>query len=314
MINKRVIVTGSEGFLGSHLMPLLAHEYSQVIGIRHEAYDLLCEDRVKAMYHNLEPDIVIHLAARVGGIQYNQKNPAKLFYENLQMGMHMIHQGYRYGKLEKFTCLGSVCQYPCRPEHFPFIEDDIYGNYPESTNAPYGYSKRSLEVMCRAYREQYGMNNIFLLPCNLFGEFDTFTENEAHVIPMLIKRFIHAKENGLESCVVWGTGEATREFLYAGDCAKLIVEATKSYNESYPMNLGSGKETSIAELAELISELVGYKGKIVWDDTKPDGQPRRFLDISRSIQWLGFKPEKALPLEEGLKRTIEWYLKNRSKL
>jgi GDP-L-fucose synthase len=313
LIDKRVIVTGSEGFLGSHLMPLLLYEYAQVIGIEHRAYDLLKEDRVKAMYRNIKPDIVIHLAARVGGIQYNQKNPAKLFYENLMMGAHLIHQGWKYGKLEKFTCLGSICAYPISPP-IPFNEDDLWNGYPEISNAPYGLAKRSLEVMCRAYREQYGMNCIYLMPVNLMGERDDFSDESAHVIPMLIKRFINAKEKGYPCTEVWGTGLATREFLYAGDCAKLIVEATKSYNEHYPMNLGSGKETSIAELAELIAELVDYKGKILWNDAMPDGQPRRFLDISRSIQWLGFNPEKAMPLREGLKKTIEWYKENRSNL
>jgi len=313
MINKSVAVTGGDGFLGHHLVPLLQREYSDVTVIKKEYYDLLKEKDVISMYNRIEPDVVIHLAARVGGIQYNQKNPAKLFYENLQMGVHLIHEGHRYGKLDKFTCIGTICAYPISPE-IPFKEDDLWNGYPELTNAPYGTSKRSLEVMCRAYREQYGMNCIYLMPVNCFGEHDSFDNETAHVIPMLIKRFINAKENNLSEVEVWGTGLATREFLYAGDCAKLIVEATKSYNEAYPMNLGSGKETSIAELAELIAKLVGYKGKIVWDESKPDGQPRRFLDISRSIQWLGFNPKKAVSLEEGLKRTIEWYQDNRCDL
>jgi GDP-L-fucose synthase len=313
LIKKRVVVTGSEGFLGHHVMKELMPEYSQIIGISHKDYDLLKEDRVKALYDNLKPDIVIHLAARVGGIQYNIVNPATLFYHNLQMGVHLIHFGMLYGRLEKFVCISTICSYPVSPS-IPFSEDELWDGKPEISNLPYGLAKRSLETMCQAYRKQYGMNCIYLMPTNNFGEEDCFTQEQGHVIPMLIKRFIHAKENKLTFVTVWGSGLATREFLYAGDCAKLIVEATKSYNEPYPMNLGSGKETSIAELAELIAELVGYKGKIVWDTSKPDGQPRRFLDISRSIQWLGFNPERALPLREGLRRTIEWYMENRDKL
>lgn len=313
MIHKRVVVTGGDGFLGHHLVPLLTEHYVETIIIKHEYYDLLEKERVKAMYENIKPDIVIHLAARVGGIQYNLKNPAKLFYENLQMGVNLIHEGWKYGRLGKFTCLGTICSYPLSPP-IPFKEDDLWDGYPEPTNGSYGVAKRSLEEMCRAYRKQYGMPCIYLMPVNLMGEFDDFSDQTAHVIPMLIKRFIEAKKNKAKEVQVWGSGQATREFLYAGDCAQMILTATEKYNESYPMNLGSGKETSIAELAELIKELVGYKGKIVWDSSKPDGQPRRFLDVSRSIQYLGFNPEKALPLKEGLKKTIEWYMKNRSEL
>lgn len=313
VINKRVIVTGGDGFLAHHLIPLLMKEYYEVFPIKHEAYDLLVEDRVKAMYDNIKPDIVIHLAARVGGIQYNQLNPAKLFYENLQMGVHLIHLGHLFGKLEKFVCLGSVCSYPVSPP-IPFREDDLWNGFPESTNAGYGIAKRSLEEMCRVYREQYEMNNIFLLPCNLYGIADDFSQESAHVVPMLIKRTIEAKERKSKELIVWGSGNATREFLYAGDCAKLILSATQNYNDKWPINLGSGKETSIKELAELIAELVDYKGEIVWDESRPDGQPRRFLDISRSIMWLGFNPENAMPLREGLKRTIDWYYKNKGDL
>jgi nucleoside-diphosphate-sugar epimerase len=202
------------------------------------------------------------------------------------------------------------CSYPVSPS-IPFVETDLWNGYPEKTNAPYGLAKRSLEVMCRAYRQQYGMNCIYLLPTNMWGIGDNFDPESGHVIPMLIKRFIEAKEQNLPIVTVWGTGTATREFLYVGDCAKMILEATKSYNDEHPMNLGSGKETSIAELAETIARLVDYKGQIVWDDSMPDGQPRRFLDISRSMMYLGFQPEQAVSLEEGLKKTIEWYLENR---
>jgi GDP-L-fucose synthase len=309
MINKTVVITGGDGFLGHHLVPLVAQEYTDVEVARKEYYDLLKTEDVKGMYHELKPDIVIHLAAVVGGIQFNQKNPAQLFHDNIKMGVDLIHEGM-VARVEKFVCIGTVCMYPIFSP-IPFKEEDIWNGYPEPTNAPYAISKRSLEVMCRAYRQQYGMNTIFLLPCNMFGPFDTFTNEQGHVIPMLIKRFIEAKEQNLSQTIVWGTGQATREFLYVEDCAKMILEATNSYNDEHPMNLGSGKETSIAELAGTIARLVDYKGQIVWDDSMPDGQPRRFLDISRSMMYLGFQPEQAVSLEEGLKKTIDWYLENR---
>jgi GDP-L-fucose synthase len=310
MINKRVVVTGGDGFLGHHVVPLLEKKYEVVINIKHKDWDLLKEKEVALMYSTYKPDIVIHLAARVGGIQYNMANPAKLFRENMQMGMNLIHRGYLYGKLEKFVNIGTTCMYPRTPDHMPFIEDDIYGNYPEETNAPYAISKRSLEVMGRAYNKQYGMNIIFLMPANMFGPEDTFTNLQGHVIPMLIKRFIEAKGQDIWVTKVWGTGKATREFLYAGDCAQAIVLATEKYNSPEPMNIGSGQEIKIADLAKLIAELVGYEGKIEFDASMPDGQPRRFLDVSRAEKELGW--EASTPLKEGLKRTIDWYLANRS--
>jgi GDP-L-fucose synthase len=312
MVNKRVVVTGGDGFLGHHVVPLLEKEYSEVTVVKHEYYDLLKEQDVISMYRRIQPDIVIHLAARVGGIQYNIANPGKLFRENMQMGMNLIHQGYLYGRLEKFVNIGTTCMFPRIPEHLPFIEDDIYGNYPEVSNAPYAISKRSLEVMGRAYCKQYGMNIIFLMPANMYGTEDTFTDEQGHVIPMLIKRFIGAKENNTEIVRVWGTGKATREFLYAGDCAEAILLATEKYNSPEPMNIGSGQEIRITDLAELIAKLVGFKGKIEFDASMPDGQPRRFLDVSKAEKELGWKA--STPLEEGLKRTIDWYLANRSSL
>jgi GDP-L-fucose synthase len=309
MINKRVVVTGGDGFLGHHVVPLLEREYSEVTVVKHEYYDLLKEQDVISMYRRIQPDVVIHLAARVGGIQYNQANPGKLFRENMQMGMLLIHEGMVYGRLNKFVNIGTTCMYPRTPEHLPFIEDDIYGNYPESTNAPYAISKRSLEVMGRAYHKQYGMNIIMLMPANMYGIEDTFTDEQGHVIPMLIKRFVKAKENKSSEVKVWGTGKATREFLYAGDCAEAIVLATEKYNSSEPMNIGSGQEIKIADLAKLIAKLVGFKGDIVFDTSMPDGQPRRFLDVSKAGKELGWKA--STPLEEGLKKTIAWYLQNR---
>lgn len=309
MVNKRIVVTGGDGFLGHHVVPLLRGKYSDLFPLKHNYFDLLKEDHVVSMYKEIKPDIVIHLAARVGGIQYNMANPGKLFRENMQMGMNLIHQGYLYGKLEKFVNIGTTCMYPRIPEHLPFIEDDIYGNYPEQTNAPYAISKRSLEVMGRAYNKQYGMNIIFLMPANMYGPEDTFTNEQGHVIPMLIKRFIQAKENGLTTTRVWGTGKATREFLYAGDCAQAILLATEKYNSPEPMNIGSGQEIMIADLAKLIAELVGYEGKIEFDASMPDGQPRRFLDVSKAEKEIGWKA--STPLKDGLKKTIDWYLANR---
>ncbi len=312
VISKRVAVTGGDGFLGHHVMPLLQQKYKTVINIKHKDWDLLKENEVALMYATYKPDIVVHLAARVGGIQYNMANPGKLFRENMQMGMNLIHHGMLYSKLDKFVNIGTTCMFPRIPEHLPFIEDDIYGNYPEITNAPYALSKRGLEVMGRAYCKQYGMNIIFLMPSNMFGTEDTFTDEQGHVIPMLIKRFIEAEEQNFLNVVCWGTGNATREFLYAGDCAKAIVLATEKYDKPNPMNIGSGQEITIKALAEMIAELVGYKGKIEFDPSMPEGQPRRFLDVSKAERELGWKA--STPLEEGLRCTIDWYMANRSSL
>jgi GDP-L-fucose synthase len=312
LINKRIVVTGGDGFLGHHVMPLLKEKYKEVINASHKDWDLLDELAVQRLYLLTKPDIVIHLAARVGGIQYNQANPGKLFYENLLMGVHLIHQGMKYGRLDKFVCIGTICSYSKIPRRIPFQEDDLWEGFPEETNAPYGVAKRSLAIMCEAYRKQYNMNCIYLMPTNEYGMFDNFTDARGHVIPMLIKRFIKAKVNNIKQVKVWGTGTATREFLYAGDCAEAIVLATEKYNKSEPMNIGSGQEIKISDLAKLIAKLVGYEGEIVFDASMPDGQPRRFLDVSKAKKELGWRASTSL--EEGLKRTINWYIANRSDL
>jgi GDP-L-fucose synthase len=305
LLDKRIIVTGGEGFLGYHVTEQLKCKKMSII--RHSEYELLNDDDVIRMYRDYNPDIVIHLAARVGGIQYNKKNPGKLFYENLKMGLNMIHYGMQHN-IEKFVCVGTICSYPKIPPRIPFKEEDIWEGYPEETNAGYGIAKKALLVQCQTYRQQYGMNCIYLMPVNMYGEHDDFEDESSHVIPALIKRFINAKENNLPEVVIWGSGRATREFLYVGDCAKALVVAVDLYNKSEPINLGSGQEISIANLTKLIADIVGYKGKIVFDSSMPDGQPRRVLDIGRMNDELGVF--SFLSLKAGLTRTIDWYLLN----
>jgi GDP-L-fucose synthase len=311
LVNKRIVVTGGDGFLGRHLVPLLNEKCPKVFVLRHEDYELLDYESVTAMYGDIQPDIVIHLAARVGGIQFNQKNPGTLFYENIKMGINMIHAGMM-NEVEKFVNIGTVCSYPSTPP-VPFKEDSLWDGYPELTNASYGVAKKALLTMCQAYRKQYNMNCIYLMPCNLFGSEDNFTEEQGHVIPMLIKRFIEAKEKNLKKVTVWGSGKATREFLYAGDAAKAIVEATRLYSKPEPMNIGSGQETSIKDLAELIAYIVGYQGDIAWDKSKPDGQPRRLLDVTRMRKELALDyTTNYSALQKGLIKTINWYKENRN--
>ena len=302
LLDKRVIVTGGEGFLGYHVTKQL--ECKELSIIRHSEYELLNDSDVVRMYYDYNPDIVIHLAARVGGIGYNKTNPGKLFYENLKMGLNMIHYGMLHG-IEKMVCVGTICSYPKIPPRIPFKEEDLWEGYPEETNAGYGIAKKALLVQCQTYRQQYGMNCIYLMPVNMYGEHDDFEDESSHVIPALIKRFINAKKNNLSEVVIWGSGRATREFLYVDDCAKAIAVATDSYNKSEPINLGSGQEISIANLTEMISDIVGYAGVIKFDDSMPDGQPRRVLDVSRMRKELGSFSH--LSLKEGLTRTIKWY-------
>ena len=303
---KRITITGGKGFLGKHLIKKLKDK-----GCRHiftfgsSEYNLINIDDIQRMYDDTKPDIVIHLAARVGGIGFNLENPASLFYENLMMGTQLLHEGY-LRKIEKFVAIGTICAYP-KFTPVPFKEDDLWNGYPEETNAPYGLAKKMMLVQSQAYRQQYGFNSIFLLPVNLYGPEDNFDLKSSHVIPALIKKCVDANLNNEKEIVVWGTGKFTREFLYVEDAAEAIVLATQKYDKSDPVNIGAGFEISIKELVELIVELTDFKGRIVWDDTKPDGQPRRMLDTTRAFKELGFKAKTSL--REGLKKTIEWYRK-----
>lgn len=304
--NKRVMVTGGKGFLGSFLVEKLKDKGCQNIFIpRVEDYDLVNMDPVMEAYKDGNPDIVIHLAAVVGGIGANRENPGKFFYDNLMMGVQLMEIG-RQKKIEKFVALGTICSYP-KNTSVPFKEENLWNGYPEETNAPYGLAKKMLLVQSQAYRQQYGFNSIFLMPVNLYGPRDNFDPKTSHVIPALIKKCLDAVKNSEKEIVVWGTGKPTREFLYVEDAAEGILLATEKYNKSDPVNLGAGFEISIKDLVELIAKLTGFKGKITWDTTKPDGQPRRRLDTSKACKEFGFKAKTSF--EEGLKRTIKWYKK-----
>jgi GDP-L-fucose synthase len=301
---KRITITGGEGFLGRHLvrnMKERGYEYIYIADI--DKYDLVKLEDIKRMYDDSNPDIVIHLAAKVGGIGFNQENPATLFYENLIMGIQLLHEGY-LRNIEKFVAIGTICAYP-KYTPAPFKEEDLWNGYPEETNAPYGLAKKMMLVQSQAYRSQYDFNSIFLLPVNLYGPGDNFDPRSSHVIPALIKKCIDANMQNEKEIIVWGTGKATREFFYVKDAAEAIILATERYNRSDPVNIGAGFEISIKELAELIAELTGFKGEIVWDTSKPDGQPRRILDTSMAEKEFGFKSKK--DLREGLRETIEWY-------
>jgi len=270
---------------------------------RSSDYDLREKSYVIRMYEDAKPDIVIHLAAVVGGIGANRAHPGQFFYDNAIMGIHLIEEARRVG-IEKFVCVGTICAYP-KYTPVPFKEDDLWSGYPEETNAPYGLAKKMLLVQLQAYRQQYGFNGIYLLPVNLYGPEDNFDPKFSHVIPAIIKKFVDAKRRGDEKIVAWGTGEVTREFLYVEDAAEGIVLATECYNKPAPVNLGAGREIKVKDLVHLIRELVGFQGEIEWDTSKPDGQPRRCLDTSRAKQQFGFEATK--PLEEGLRETVSWY-------
>lgn len=306
--NKRITITGGKGFLGSHLIKNLENRGCRKIAIADlPEYNLINLTDVRQMYERTQPDIVIHLAAKVGGIGFNQEKPAELFYDNLIMGTQLIHEAYRQ-KIEKFVALGTICAYP-KFTPVPFQEENLWNGYPEETNAPYGLAKKMMLVQSQAYRQQYGFNSIFLLPVNLYGPGDNFDPRSSHVIPALIKKCIDAIDNSSDTIEVWGTGRATREFFYVEDAAEAISLATELYNKSEPVNIGAGFEISIRELAELIAQITGFKGKIVWDKTKPDGQPRRMLDCSRAAAEFGFRAKTGLA--DGLAKTIEWYKNNR---
>jgi GDP-L-fucose synthase len=303
--DKSVLVTGGAGFLGSFVVEKLKERGCPHIFVpRSKEYDLRQLDAIKRLLKEVVPDIVIHLAARVGGIGANMAHPAEFFYDNLIMGVQLIHESWKAG-VKKFVAIGTICAYP-KFTPVPFKEEDLWNGYPEETNAPYGLAKKMLLVQAQAYRKQYGFNAIYLLPVNLYGPKDNFDPESSHVIPALIRKCIEAKRNDQREIVVWGTGKATREFLYVEDAAEGILLATEKYNKSAPVNLGAGFEISIKDLVELIAKLTGFKGNIIWDTSRPDGQPRRMLDVSRAEKEFGFKAKWGF--EEGLKKTIEWYL------
>lgn len=304
--NKRVTVTGGAGFLGQNVVRKLNDMGCRDIFIpRSKDYDLVRMEDVKRLYTDADPDVVIHLAAVVGGIGANSQNPGRFFYDNLMMGVQMMEQG-RLHNIDKFVAIGTICCYP-KFTPVPFKEENLWNGYPEETNAPYGLAKKMLLVQSQAYRQQYDFNSIFLLPVNLYGPGDNFDPCCSHVIPALIKKCIDAIENGDDKIIVWGTGKATREFIYVEDAAQGIVMAAEKYNNSDPVNIGAGFEISIKELVELVVNITGFSGKVVWDASKPDGQPRRFLDTSRAEKEFGFKAK--MDLSDGLKRTVEWYKK-----
>ncbi len=302
--DKQILLTGGAGFLGSYVVEELGKRgvsRDQIQIPRSRETDLRiwenCVDTVAGC------DIVIHLAAKVGGIGFNQENPATLFYDNAMMGIQLIEAARQAG-VSKFVTVGTVCAYP-KFTPVPFSEDDLWDGYPEETNAPYGLAKKMLLVQSQAYRQQYGFNAIYLLPVNLYGPGDNFDPASSHVIPALIRKFVEAEQDGRDEVDVWGTGAASREFIYAADAARGIVLAAEQYNKPDPVNIGSGMEISIRDLVDLIVDATGYSGRVVWDATKPDGQPRRCLDTSRAKQEFGFAAEMAFP--EGIRRTIEWY-------
>jgi GDP-L-fucose synthase len=311
LTSKRITVTGGAGFLGTYVVRKLRELGCQSIFIpRSRDYNLVDNQAVKRVYLDSVPDVIIHLAAVVGGIGANRENPGRFFYDNLMMGVQMIEQG-RLSGLEKFVAIGTICAYP-KFTSAPFKEEDLWNGYPEETNAPYGLAKKMLLVQSQAYRQQYGFNCIYLLPVNLYGPGDNFDLQSSHVIPALIRKALDAKDNREGHITVWGTGKATREFLYAEDAAEGIVLATEKYNKPDPVNLGAGFEISIKSLAELICELAGFDGKIEWDTSKPDGQPRRHLNTCKAKQEFGF--EAKTDLRNGLRRTIEWYKEQRKVL
>lgn len=335
--DKRVIVTGGAGFLGSFIVEkLIQRDTADILVPKIEHYDLTNPDVIHRLLDEalLPPEkrpahlipqnhrskalpdfkpqdlIILHLAAHVGGIGANRDHPAEFFYDNLMMGVQLMHQAWERG-VGKFVALGTVCAYP-KLTPVPFKEEDIWNGYPEETNAPYGLAKKMLLVQAQSYRQQYGFNAIYLLPVNLYGPRDNFNPASSHVIPALIRKCFEAQERGEKEVVVWGDGSPTREFLYVEDAAEGILLASELYNGSEPVNLGSGYQTSIKNLAETIGAQVGFKGKLLWDTTKPNGQPLRGLDVSRAEEYFGFRAR--VSFEEGLRRTVEWYRQNRNKL
>lgn len=301
---QRVVVTGGAGFLGRFIVERLrAFNDVEVFVPRSSDYNLIEGADIKRLLTDTRPDLIIHLAAVVGGIGANKKNPGKFFYENLMMGVQLIEQARLHG-VQKFVATGTVCAYP-KFTPTPFREDDLWNGYPEETNAPYGLAKKMMLVQSQSYREQYDFNSIFLLPANLYGPGDNFDLESSHVIPALIRKCVEAREQGGKFVEAWGTGNASREFLYVSDCADGILRAAAKYDESEPVNLGTGSEIKISELLQLIARLTRFEGEIHWQTDKPDGQPRRRLDVSRALEKFGF--EASTSLEEGLRQTVDWY-------
>ena len=305
LVNKRIVVTGGAGFLGKHLINRLERAgcHNVIVPI-HKEYDLTRIDAIERLFNEQEPEVLIHMAAVVGGIGANRENPGRFFYENAIMGIQLIEAARSFG-VEKTVVLGTICAYP-KFTPVPFHEKALWDGYPEETNAPYGLAKKMMLVQCQAYREQYGMNGIFLLPVNLYGPHDNFDLESSHVIPALIRKCVEAVKGGRKEIVLWGDGSPTREFLYVEDAAEGIYLATVHYDKSEPVNLGSGMEISIGDLATTIGEMTGFTGQIVWDTSKPNGQPRRCLDVTRAEQ--EFKFRAATPFDVGLRKTIDWYL------
>ena len=304
LTNKRVLVTGGAGFLGSYVVDKLKGcGCGDICVPRSKQYNLTRQVDIDRLFESHLPEVVIHLAARVGGIGANRANPGTFFYENAMMGIQLIEACRRYG-VEKTVVLGTICEYP-KFTPVPFVEEQLWNGYPEETNAPYGIAKKALLVQCQAYRQQYGMSSIYLLPVNLYGPGDNFNPQSSHVIPALIRKCIDAIEAGASEIVCWGDGSPTREFLYVEDCAEAILAAAQRYDKPEPINIGSGQEISIRCLSERIAELTGFKGRIKWDVTQPNGQPKRCLDVSRAQQEFGFQARTCF--DEGLQRTIHWY-------
>ncbi|MFH1883717.1 MAG: GDP-L-fucose synthase [Planctomycetota bacterium] len=308
--NRRVVVTGGAGFLGGFVTEgLQKRGCKNILVPKIEDYDLVNINDINRMYEDMKPDVVVHLAAVVGGIGANREHPGEFFYKNLMMGVQLIEQG-RLRNIEKFVAIGTVCAYP-KFTPVPFKEENIWNGYPEETNAPYGLAKKMLLVQSQSYRAEYGFNSIFLLLVNLYGPGDNFDPAGSHVIPALIKKCVDAIDSGADYIDCWGTGSASREFIYVADAAEGILLATEHYNCPEPVNIGAGFEITIKELAEKIVELTGFTGEIRWDSSKPDGQPRRRLDVSKANKYFGFKAKT--PFDEGLKATIDWYRKHKTK-
>jgi GDP-L-fucose synthase len=299
----RVLVTGGGGFLGSHLVERLEHDGHDVFVARSSEYDLTRMDDAERMFADAGAELVFHLAAEVGGIGANRAHPGRYWYANLVMGTHVLEQA-RLHETPKLVLVGTICSYP-KLAPLPFREDDLWNGYPEETNAPYGVAKKALLVGAQAYRDQYGLNTAYLLPVNLYGPRDNFHPTNAHVIPDLIRKMVEAEDEAAEEIVLWGDGSPTREFLYVDDCVEALCLAAERYDGADPVNVGTGEEISIADLAALVAELTGFSGKITWDTTKPNGQPRRRLDTSRADQLFGFRAQ--VRLRGGIERTVAWY-------